>query len=82
LEDREVNLMFDWSKPLFRLPKWLKPEINVPKYWVHLGVIAVVALGILQYLQGGNMLTWQKVLVSIPLLGAGDIVAHTILQLD
>ena len=67
---------------LFDKPRWLKPEINEPLYYVHLAVLAFVALGILQVWQGGEMLTVQNVLISIPLLLAGDIVAHTILGLD
>jgi hypothetical protein len=62
--------------------KWLKPEIDEPIYYVHLAVLAVVALGLLQLFQGGEMLTLKNVLWSIPLLLAGDIVAHTILKLD
>jgi len=66
---------------LFSKPKWIKPEINEPVYYVHLAIIAVVVLSILQYLQGGDMLTLKNVLWSIPLLLAGDIVAHTLLKL-
>lgn len=62
--------------------KWLKPELDEPKYWLHLVVIAVIVLGALQYFYGGNMLTMKNVLVSIPLLALGDMVAHTLLQLD
>jgi hypothetical protein len=67
---------------MFNKPNWLKPEINEFKYWIHLAVIAVVVLGILQYFQGGNMLTIKNVLWSIPLIGLGDVVAHSILGLD
>ena len=61
----------------------LRPkEIWTLKYWLHLGVIAVVVLAILQYFQGGDMLTIKNVLWSIPLIGAGDIVAHSLLGLE
>ena len=69
-------------KKLFNKPKWLKPEINEPIYYIHLLVIAVTALGVLQYLQGGDILTIKNILWSIPLLLLGDIVAHTILRLN
>ena len=69
-------------KKLFNKPRWLKPEINEPIYYLHLLIIAVVVLGILQYFQGGEMLTIKNVLWSIPLLLAGDIVAHTLLKLN
>lgn len=67
---------------LFKKPNWLKPEINDPMYYLHVGIIAVVVLGILQYLFGGEMFTIKNILYSIPLITIGDIVAHTILGLD
>lgn len=69
-------------RKLFNKPKWLKPEINEPIYYLHLLVIAVVVLGILQYFLGGEMLTIKNVLWSIPLLLVGDLIAHTILRLN
>ena len=67
---------------LFNKPSWIRPEINEPIYYVHLAILAIVVLGILQYFQGGDMLTVSNVLWSIPLLLIGDIVAHSILGLD
>lgn len=69
-------------KKLFNKPNWIRPEINELIYYVHLAIIAVVVLGILQYFQRGEMLTLKNVLWSIPLLLAGDIVAHTLLKLN
>jgi len=69
-------------KPLFKKPEWLKPEINVPIYYLHLIILAIVTLGILQWWKGGQMLTVNNVLMSVPLLTAGDFAAHTILKLD
>lgn len=61
----------------------IKPEeIKNFKYWFHLGILAFVVLGILQIIKGGQMLTLTNWLLSIPLLGLGDILAHTLLQLD
>jgi hypothetical protein len=60
----------------------IKPEIDQPLYYVHLAILATVVLGILQLWKGGDMLTVMNVLWSIPLLLAGDIVAHTVLKLD
>lgn len=52
------------------------------KYWAHLGVIAVIVLGILQVWKGNGMLTltywWQSAL----LIGVADITAHTVLGFD
>ena len=56
-------------------------EIKTFKYWLHLGVIAVVVLGVLQLLKGGEMFTVKNILWSIPLLGLGDIISHSILNL-
>lgn len=67
---------------LFKKPNWLKPEINDPIYYLHLGILAIVALFILQQIYRGEMLTIKNILLSIPLLLAGDIVAHTLLRLD
>jgi hypothetical protein len=69
-------------KKMFNKPKWLKPEINELKYWVHLVIVGGVALGILQYLKFGSMLTLENVGISVAVLAAGDIVAHTVLKLD
>lgn len=60
----------------------LRPELKSWKYWAHLPIIAVVVLGILQLTTGGDMLTVKNVLWSVPLLAAGDIVAHTVLGID
>lgn len=57
-------------------------EISTFKYWLHLGVIAVVVLGVLQIWKGGEMLTVTNVMYSIPLLGLGDITAHSLLRLE
>lgn len=61
----------------------LKPkELNTLKYWLHLGVIAAIVLGILQVFTGGDMFNLKNILYSIPLLAFGDILAHTLLGID
>ena len=69
-------------KRMFKKPKWLRPEVNEFKYWVHLIMLASVVLGLLELLYGGGMFSIKNVLVSVPLLAAGDIVAHTVLKMD
>jgi len=69
-------------KKMFKKPNWLKPEINEFVYWVHLIVLSAVTLGLLQILFGGDMFSINKVLISVPLLAVGDVVAHTVLKLD
>lgn len=61
----------------------IKPkEIKTIKYWLHLGVLSLVVLGLLQLWKGGDMLNLKNVLYSIPLLGIGDIISHTVLGVD
>lgn len=67
---------------LFNKPKWLKPELNDPVYWIHLVILSAVVLGLLQLWKGGEMFTIKNVLMSVPLLAIGDLVAHTVLGLD
>lgn len=62
---------------LFKKPKWLKPEINEPIYYVHIAVILGVVYGLMQLFNpGNNLLIYGLYLV------AGDMVAHTILKLN
>lgn len=64
------------------MPHWLKPEINTIIYWIHLAILSFVVLGLLQLFTNGNMLNWANWLWSIPLLGVGDLVAHTLTRMD
>ncbi len=66
---------------LFKKPDWIYTEINEPVYWIHLGILAAVVLGILQVWKGGNMLSLYNVLVSIPILGVADTIAHSVLKM-
>ena len=56
-------------------------ELDQFKYWLHLGILSVIVLGILQLWKGGEMLTLYNVLVSIPLLAIGDTIAHSLLKM-
>lgn len=62
--------------------KWLRPEIDKPIYYFHILIISTVVLAVLQYLQGGNMLTVKNILFSTVLITIGDIIAHTLLKID
>jgi len=57
-------------------------ELWTVKYWLHIGVIAIIFLGILQTWYSGEMLTVKNVLVSVPLIALGDVIAHNLLQLN
>jgi hypothetical protein len=60
----------------------IRPELERPLYWLHLGVIAIVVLLVLEIWKGGDMFTIKNVLYSIPLIGLGDIISHTLLKLN
>jgi hypothetical protein len=60
----------------------LRPELDQPKYYIHLLVISGIVLGILQLWQGGEMLTFVNWVVSAGLILVGDVIAHTVLRLD
>jgi hypothetical protein len=60
----------------------LRPELNEFRYWVHLVILSATVLGVLQLWKGGDMFTIKNVLMSVPLLALGDMLAHTILQMD
>jgi len=62
-------------------PRWIYTEIDEITYWIHLGILSAVVLGLLQLWQGGEMFTLMNVLISIPLLAIGDTLAHSILKM-
>lgn len=60
--------------------KWLKPELDEPKYWLHIAILLGVIYGV--------MVLWKPE-TSIEYFASsgvglvlGDIIAHTVLQLD
>jgi hypothetical protein len=67
---------------LFKRPEWLKPEINNPKYYLHLLILAAVLLGILQLWQGGQMFNIRNVAITVGMLLLGDVVAHSLLKMS
>ena len=69
-------------KERFKLPKWVKPELNTLMYWVHLIIIAAVVLGLLQLFFGGSMFLIKNIFLSVPFLAVGDFLAHSLLKLD
>lgn len=66
---------------LFKKPAWIYTEINTIIYWLHLWILAVVVLYGLQYFFGGDMFSWKNTLVSVPFLGVGDTIAHSVLKM-
>lgn len=69
-------------------------ELKTFKYWLHLAILAATTLGLLELLPiimglfgmngvfPGGMFSIVNILISVPLLAAGDILAHTLLQMD
>ena len=60
--------------------KWLNPKIKTVRYWMHFAIIALVALGGIQLFQGGDMLTFKNIIVSVPFLALGDNVAYILIR--
>jgi len=66
-----------------KIPNWVRPrELMTWKYWLHVGIIAVVVLFLLGVFLKANMLSIRNILFSIPLLAVGDVIAHTLLRMD
>lgn len=70
------------AKTLFKKPKWLKPELNTVKYWVHLAILTFVMLGALKIIFGHDMLTIDLFLKTLGSLSLGDIAVHTLLKMN
>lgn len=67
---------------LFKQPKWIRPELNDIKYYVHLLVISAVVLGLLELFVSKGRFSILNILISSAFILVGDVVAHTILGLD
>ena len=64
-------------------PKWLRPEINTAKYWVHIAIIAVIVqfvLGLFGH-DVGAIPSVHTLHFSIAIVAA-DVIAHTLLGFD
>jgi hypothetical protein len=62
---------------LFKKPKWLKPEIDEPIYYLHIAIIILSIYGLmLIYNPMNNLFIWGIYLI------ISDGIAHTVLQLD
>jgi len=61
----------------------LKPEeLDEPRYYLYLLLIAGIILGILQVAYQGEMFTFKNVFLSALLLLIADVIAHTVLRLN
>ena len=65
--------------------EWLKPEIDKFAYWVHIAILMTVIILFVTFV--GPYITIGSAAVNMSIATAiglvlGDIIAHTILQLD
>ncbi len=62
--------------------KWLRPELDKLKYYVHIAILVVVVMGVLKFGFNHDMFSldwfWK---ISIAVI-AGDIAAHSLLKLN
>ncbi len=67
---------------LFSKPKWLRPEINEPKYYFHILILAVVVTQIMSWFGYFNGLQISLIIKLGLAIILGDILAHSLLGLD
>jgi len=67
---------------LFKKPKWLKPELNEPKYYLHILILAVVVTQIMSWFGYCVGLNLQLILKLGLAIVVGDILAHSLLRLN
>ncbi len=67
---------------LFKKAKWLRPEINELKYWIHILILAVVVVQIMSWFGYCAGLQLSLILKLGLAIVVGDIVAHSLLKLD
>lgn len=60
----------------------LRPELNQFNYWVHIVLIAFVVLAILKYVFNIDMLNFEYIWKFSIAIVSGDILAHTLLNLN
>ncbi len=67
---------------LFKKPKWLKPELNEPKYWAHILILAIVVVQIMSWFGYCAGLQIELILKLGLAIAIADTIAHTILQMN
>jgi hypothetical protein len=64
----------------------LKPELNSVRYWIHIVLIAIIVktiMGLFGYCSGcATCLDFMMILKLSGAIVVGDIIAHTLLNLD
>ena len=62
---------------MFKKPKWLKPELDEPIYYVHIAIILGVVYALMNWHNpANNIFIWGVYLI------IADGIAHTVLKMD
>lgn len=69
-------------KKLFKKPKWLLPEINELKYWIHILILSVVVTQILIWLGDFDVFKLSFIIKLGLAIASADVIAHTLLKLN
>ena len=67
---------------LFKKPKWLRPEINEPKYWLHILILSIVITQVMSWFGYCSSLELSLILKLGLAIALADVIAHTLLKLD
>lgn len=67
---------------MFSKPKWLKPELNEPKYWLHLLILVGITYALVYFLVLPMPINLKTVGLGVLFLAIGDTIAHTLLKMD
>lgn len=70
------------DKKMFNRPKWLKPELDIPKYWIHLLILVFIVYYLVNTFVEPMQITLENVSLGILFLAIADTIAHTLLKLD
>ena len=67
---------------LFNKPARLKPELNEPKYWLHVLIIVLTVYGLVNDFVSPMEFTLKNIGLGVLFIGLSDLMAHTVLGLD
>jgi len=67
---------------MFKKPKWLKPEVEEPVYYLHVLAIVLIVYFLVNTFVSPMEITAKNVLLGVLFITLADITAHTVLGLD
>lgn len=62
--------------------KWLKPELDEPKYWIHVVILVLIVYFLVGQFITPMQITFTNVWQGVLIVAFADTVAHTVLQMD